>query len=79
MFFKKYKMQIQQLQEENNQFKAIVQRLDRDLRAADEKIKNYEMQLENLYKKNMDLINEVKHLNMLAMTSNYNKNDSRLY
>jgi uncharacterized protein (DUF3084 family) len=79
MFFKKYKMQIQQLQEENNQFKAIVQRLDRDLRAADEKIKNYEMQLENLYKKNMDLINEVKHLNMLAMTSNSNRNDSRNY
>jgi uncharacterized protein (DUF3084 family) len=79
MFFKKYKMQIQQLQEENNQFKAIIQRLDKDLRAADEKIKNYEMQLENLYKKNMDLSAEVKHLNMLAMTSNYNKNDSRLY
>ena len=79
MFFKKYKMQIQQLQEENNQFKTIIQRLDRDLRAADEKIKNYEMQLENLYKKNTDLINEVRHLNMLAMTSNNNKNDSRYY
>ena len=79
MFFKKYKMQIQQLQEENNQFKAIVQRLDKDLRAADEKIKNYEIQLENLYKKNMDLSNEVRHLNMLAMTSNGNRNDSRNY
>ena len=72
-------MQIQQLQEENNQFKAIVQRLDKDLRAADEKIKNYEIQLENLYKKNMDLSNEVRHLNMLAMTSNGNRNDSRNY
>jgi uncharacterized protein (DUF3084 family) len=79
MFFKKYKMQIQQLQEENNQLKVIVHRLDMNLRAADEKIKNYEMQLENLYKQNMDLSAEVKHLNMLAMTSNYNKNDSRLY
>lgn len=79
MFFKKYKMQIHQLQEENNQLRAMIQRLDRDLRASDEKIKNYEMQLENLYKQNLDLSNEVKHLNMLAMTSNYNKNDSRLY
>jgi uncharacterized protein (DUF3084 family) len=79
MFFKKYKMQIQQLQEENNHLKTMVQRLDKDLRAADERIKNYEMQLENLYKQNMNLSAEVKHLNMLAMTSNYNKNDSRLY
>jgi chromosome segregation ATPase len=79
MFFKKYKMQINQLQEENYQLKAMVHRLDMDLRAADEKIKNYAMQLENLYKQNLDLSNEVKHLNMLAMTSNANKNDSRLY
>ena len=79
MFFKKYKMQIQQLQEENNQLKALIQRLDKDLRISDEKIKQYEMRLENLYKQNMDLSAEVKHLNMLAMTSNYNKNDSRLY
>ena len=79
MFFKKYKMQIYQLQEENNQLKAMVHRLDMDLRAADEKIKNYGMQLENLSKQNRDLSAEIKHLNMLAMTSNYNKNDSRLY
>jgi septal ring factor EnvC (AmiA/AmiB activator) len=79
MFFKKHKMQIQQLQEENSQLKAIVHRLDRDLRIADEKIKNYGMQLENLSKQNRDLAAEIKHLNMLAMTSNYNKNDSRLY
>jgi uncharacterized protein (DUF3084 family) len=79
MFFKKYKMQIQQLQEENNQLKAQIINLASNLRAADEKIRNYEMQLENLYKKNMDLSNEVRHLNMLAMTSNNNKNDSRNY
>ena len=72
-------MQIQQLQEENNHLKAQIAGLSFNLKQADEKVKNYEMQLENLYKKNMDLINEVKHLNMLAMTSNYNKNDSRLY
>ena len=79
MFFKKYKMQIQQLQEENNQLKAQIAGLAFNLRAADEKIKNYEMQLENIYKKNIDLSNEVKHLNMLAMTSNNNRDDSRNY
>ena len=72
-------MQIQQLQEENNHLKAQIAGLSFNLKQADEKVKNYEMQLENLYKKNMDLINEVKHLNMLAMTSNYNRNDSRNY
>ena len=51
----------------------------RKLKLKDEKIKNYEIQLENLYKKNMDLSNEVRHLNMLAMTSNGNRNDSRNY
>jgi len=79
MFFKKYKMQIQQLQEENTQLKAQIAGLAFNLKAADEKIKQYELQLENLYKKNMELANEIKHLNMLAMTSNYNRNDSRNY
>jgi chromosome segregation ATPase len=79
MFFKKYKMQIQQLQEENNHLKAQIAGLSFNLKQADDKIKNYEMQLENMFKKNTDLLNEVKHLNMLAMTSNYNRNDSRNY
>jgi uncharacterized protein (DUF3084 family) len=79
MFFKKYKMKAKELQQENNQLKAQIAGLAFNLRAADEKIKNYEMQLENLYKKNTELLNEVRHLNMLAMTSNNNKNDSRYY
>ena len=79
MFFKKYKMKIKELQQENEQLKAQIAGLAFNLRAADEKIKNYEMQLENLYKKNMDLSSEVRHLNMLAMTSNGNRNDSRNY
>ena len=79
MFFKKYKMQIQQLQAENEALKAQIAVLAFNLKITDEKVKNYEMQLENLYKQNKDLSAEVKHLNMLAMTSNYNKNDSRLY
>ena len=79
MFFKKYKMQIQQLQEENTQLKAQIMGLSFHLKQADDKIKQYEVRLENLYKQNMDLSNEIKHLNMLAMTSNSNRNDSRNY
>jgi len=79
MFFKKYKMQIEQLQQENEQLKAQIAGLAFNLRVADDKIKNYEMQLENIFKKNTDLLNEVRHLNMLAMTSNGNRNDSRNY
>jgi chromosome segregation ATPase len=79
MFFKKYKMQIEQLQQENEHLKAQIAGLAFNLKVADDKIKQYEIQLENLYKKNMDLSSEIKHLNMLAMTSNYNKNDSRNY
>ncbi len=79
MFFKKFKMKIKELQQENEQLKAQIAGLAFNLRAADDKIKNYELQLENLYKKNMDLSSEIRHLNMLAMTSNSNRNDSRNY
>ena len=79
MFFKKYKMQIEQLQQENEQLKAQIMGLAFNLKTADDKVKQYEMQLENLYKQNLSLSSEVKHLNMLAMTSNANKNDSRYY
>ena len=72
-------MQIEQLQQENEQLKAQIAGLAFNLRVADDKIKNYEMQLENIFKKNTDLLNEVRHLNMLAMTSNSNRNDSRNY
>jgi hypothetical protein len=79
MFFKKYKMQIEQLQQENEQLKAQIAGLAFNLKTADDKIKQYEIQVDNLYKQNMGLSSEVKHLNMLAMTSNYNRNDSRNY
>jgi chromosome segregation ATPase len=79
MFFKKFKMKIKELQKENEALKAQITGLAFNLRVADDKIKNYEMQLENLHKKNMDLSSEIRHLNMLAMTSNSNRNDSRNY
>lgn len=79
MFFKKYKMQIEQLQQENQHLRAQIAGLAFNLKTADDKIKQYEMQIDNLYKQNMGLSSEIKHLNMLAMTSNYNRNDSRNY
>ena len=72
-------MQIEQLQQENEQLKAQIMGLAFNLKIADNKVKQYEMQLENLYKQNLSLSSEVKHLNMLAITSNTNKNDSRYY
>ena len=72
-------MQIEQLQQENEQLRAQIAGLAFNLKVADDKIKQYEMQIDSLYKQNMDLSSEIKHLNMLAMTSNYNKNDSRNY
>ena len=79
MFFKKNKMEIQQLQAENEQLKAQIAGLSFNLAVADDKIKQYAIQIENLYKRNASLSGEVNHLTMLAMTSNNNKNDSRLY
>jgi len=72
-------MQIEQLQQENEQLKAQIAGLAFNLKTADDKIKQYEMQIDNLYKQNLGLSSEVKHLNMLAMTSNSNRNDSRNY
>jgi chromosome segregation ATPase len=72
-------MKIKQLQQENEQLKAQIAGLAFNLKTADDKIKQYEMQIDNLYKQNMGLSSEIKHLNMLAMTSNTNKNDSRYY
>jgi chromosome segregation ATPase len=72
-------MKIKQLQQENEQLKAQIAGLAFNLKTAEDKIKQYEMQIDNLYKQNMGLSSEVKHLNMLAMTSNTNKNDSRYY
>ena len=79
MFFKKHKMQAEQLQKENESLKAQIAGLAFNLKAADDKIKQYEMQIDSLYKQNMGLSNEVKHLNMLAITSSSNRNDSRNY
>ena len=72
-------MQIEQLQAENEALKAQIAGLSFNLRATEEKLQASQMQMQNLAAKNDSLINEVRHLNMLAMTYNNNKNDSRYY
>ncbi len=79
MFFKKYKMNIEQLKQENDQLKAQMLGLANNLRITEEKLKQYEMQIDGLYKQNLELVGEVKHLNMKMMTNNTNQNDSRYY
>ncbi len=79
MFFKKYKMTIEQLKQENNQLKAQMVGLANNLRITEEKLKQYEMQVDSLHKQNLELVGEVRHLNMKVLTSNKNQNDSRYY
>ena len=79
MFFKKYKMTIKQLKQENDALKAQMVGLANNLRITEEKLKMYEMQVDQLHKQNLNLVGEVKHLNMKMSTNNNNQNDSRYY
>ena len=79
MFFKKYKMTIEQLKQENEHLKAQIMGLSNNLRITEEKLKQREMQLDGLHKQNLDLLGEIKHLNMKMVTNNNNQNDSRYY
>jgi chromosome segregation ATPase len=79
MFFKKYKMTIEQLKQENDALKAQMLGLANNLRITEEKLKMYEMQVDQLHKQNLNLVGEVKHLNMKMSTNNNNQNDSRYY
>jgi hypothetical protein len=79
MFFKKYKMTIEQLKQENDALKAQMLGLANNLRITEEKLKMYEIQVDQLHKQNLNLVGEVKHLNMKMSTNNNNQNDSRYY
>jgi chromosome segregation ATPase len=79
MFFKKYKMTIEQLKQENEHLKAQIMGISHNLRITDEKLKQYEMQIDSLHKQNLNLVGEVKHLNMKMSVNNNNQNDSRYY
>ena len=70
---------MQQLQNENEQLKAQITGLAFNLRVADEKNKQYEMQLDQLHKLNLELSNEINQLKIHIQTNNRNQNDSRYY
>jgi chromosome segregation ATPase len=77
--FNKNKMTIEQLKQENEALKAQIMGISHNLRITDEKLKQYEMQMDQLHKQNLNLVGEVKHLNMKMSTNNNNQNDSRNY
>jgi chromosome segregation ATPase len=72
-------MEIEQLKQENEALKAQILGLAFNLKNADEKIKMCGSQLDAMQKYILELKSEIKHLNMLATTSNKNQNDSRYY
>ena len=72
-------MELEQLKKENEHLKVQIMGLANNLRIADEKLKQYEMQIDSLHKQNLNLVGEVKHLNMKMSTNNNNQNDSRYY
>jgi chromosome segregation ATPase len=72
-------MTIEQLKQENDALKAQMLGLANNLRITEEKLKMYEMQVDQLHKQNLNLVGEVKHLNMKMSTNNNNQNDSRYY
>jgi predicted nuclease with TOPRIM domain len=72
-------MKANELQAENEALKAQIAGISFNLKNADAKIKQLEMQLDQLHKQNLNLVGEVKHLNMKMSTNNNNQNDSRYY
>jgi cell division protein FtsB len=72
-------MTIEQLKQENEALKAQIMGISHNLRITDEKLKQYEMQIDQLHKQNLNLVGEVKHLNMKMAVNNNNQNDSRNY
>jgi hypothetical protein len=77
--FNKNKIKIKELQQENNYLRAQVAGLSFNLKLLEEKLQASQTQIQNLTGKNDSLASEVRHLNMLAMTSNNNRNDSKYY
>jgi chromosome segregation ATPase len=79
MFNKKYKMEIEQLRQENDALKAQIAGIAFNLGITDKKNEQYETQIDAMKIHIAQLQSEIKHLNMLATTSNKNQNDSKYY
>jgi len=72
-------MEIEQLRQENEALKAQIAGIAFNLGITDKKNAQYEAQIDAMKTHIIQLQSEIKHLNMLAQTSNANRNDSRYY
>ena len=72
-------MEIEQLRQENEALKAQIVGIAFNLGVADKKNVQYETQIDAMKVQITQLQSEIKHLTMLATTSNKNQNDSRYY
>ena len=77
--FNRYKMKAKELQAENEALQAQVLGLSTNLKAAEDKIKFLESEIQGIFKQKQDLAAELNHYIMLNNTSNKNQNDSRYY
>ena len=78
-FFKKRKIELEQIQQENEHLKAQLVGLGFNLRIADEQLVKQKREIEYLQSEIKNLNGQVQQLNMLGQTSQTNKNDSRNY
>ncbi len=78
MFFKKYKMEIEQLKQENDALKAQIAGISFNLKNADNIVQQQQRELEALNTQIKDLKNQITQLNLIIDSVNRN-NESRYY
>jgi chromosome segregation ATPase len=78
MFFKKYKMQIEQLKQENDALKAQIAGISFNLKNADNMVQLQQRELEALNTQIKDLKYQITQLNLIVDSVNRN-NESRYY
>ena len=78
MFFKKYKMEIEQLKQENDALKAQIAGLAFNLQNADKTVQIQQRELEALNTQIKDLKYQITQLNLIVDSVNRN-NESRYY
>ena len=77
-FFKKYKMEIEQLKQENDALKAQISGISFNLKNADNLVQQQQRELEALNTQIKDLKNQITQLNLIIDSVNRN-NESRYY
>ena len=77
-FFKKRKMELEQLKQENNGLKAQIAGISFNLKNADNVVQQQQRELEALNTQIKDLKNQITQLNLIVDSVNRN-NESRYY